>query len=243
MINFAVMAKKIDFKSLILWENQDYLVVNKPPFISTLDDRNDEVNMLSMARKEFEDIQVCHRLDKETSGVLIFAKNPDAYRELSIQFENRTVNKLYHAVVDGIHSFNKEEVDAPILKLGNGTVRIDRKGKESKTFFQTIRAFKMHTLIECKPVSGRMHQIRIHLSKLSAAITGDTQYGGKPFFLSKVKKGYNLKKWEEEKPLINRFALHAAFIEFDLLDKTSLRIEAPYPKDFRALLKQLENNN
>lgn len=237
------MAKKIDFKSLIIWEDDDYLVVNKPPFVSTLDDRNDEVNMLSLARSLYEDIQVCHRLDKETSGALVFAKNPDAYRELSIQFEQRTVNKHYHAVVDGIHSFNQEEVDAPILKLGNGTVKIDRKGKEAKTVFQTLKAYKIHTLIECKPVSGRMHQIRIHLAKLRASISGDIQYGGERFYLSNIKRGYNMKKWEEERPLINRFALHAAKLHFNLIDGSKLEIEAPYPKDFRVLIKQLENNN
>lgn len=236
------MSKKIDFKSLILWENEDYVIVNKPPFISTLEDRNDEVNMLSLARDQFDDIQVCHRLDKDTSGVLAFAKNPDAYRELSVQFEHRKVNKLYHAVVDGIHSFDNVEVDAPILKLGNGTVRIDRAGKEAKTFFKTLRAFKAHTLVECRPESGRMHQIRIHLSTLSASITGDTQYGGELFFLSKIKRGYNLKKWEEEKPLINRFALHAVRLDFKLLNATYIQVEAPYPKDFRVLIKQLENN-
>lgn len=236
------MAKKIDFKSLILWEDKDYLIVNKPPFISTLDDRNDEVNMLSLARKEYEDIQVCHRLDKETSGVLCFAKNPDAYRELSMQFEHRTVSKVYHAVVDGIHSLNKEKVEAPILKLGNGTVKIDRKGKEATTTFETLKAFKMHTQVECRPVTGRMHQIRIHLSKLGASITGDSQYGGKPFFLSKIKRSYNFNKWEAERPLINRFALHAFILEFKLLNGDPLRVEAPYPKDFRVLIKQLENN-
>jgi len=236
------MAKKIDFQSLILWENEDYVVVNKPPFLSTLEDRNNEVNMLSLARNHYEDIQVCHRLDKETSGVLAFAKTPDAYRELSIQFEHRTVNKFYHAVVDGIHSFDQVEVDAPILKLGNGTVRVDRAGKEAKTTFQTVKAYKAHTLIECKPESGRMHQIRIHLTKLGAPIVGDTQYGGKPFYLSKIKRSYNLKKWEEEQPLIRRFALHAFQLDFKLLDGSQVKMEAPYPKDFKVLVKQLENN-
>ena len=149
---------------------------------------------------------------------------------------------MYHAVVDGIHDFENEIVEAPILKLGNGTVRVDRKGKEAKTIFNTIKAYKLHTLVSCKPVSGRMHQIRVHLSQLSASISGDTQYGGKPFYLSGIKRGYNLKKWTEERPLINRFALHATNLEFMSLKGEKIKVEATYPKDFKVLIKQLENH-
>lgn len=236
------MAKKLTFKDLIIWEDQNYWAINKPPFISTLDDRNDPENILSLAKQENEDAQVCHRLDKETSGVLMIAKNPEAYRHMSIQFENRSVKKVYHAVADGIHDLKDMVVESRILKLSNGTVKIDRKGKEAKTTFNTLVAYKYHTLIECKPVSGRMHQIRIHLASNGASISGDNYYGGRPFYLSTIKKKYNLKKETEEQPLIKRHALHAYELTFLTLEDKKITVKAEYPKDFRVMVEQLEKN-
>jgi len=225
-----------------LFENEDYVLINKPPFISTLEDRHDPDHILSLAKQWISDAQVCHRLDKDTSGVLALAKNPEAYRHLSMQFENREVSKTYHAVVDGIHSFQEKSVEASILKLNDGTVKISKEGKPALTYFTTKDTYKSHTLVECHPITGRMHQIRIHLRLLKAPITGDEVYGGKPFFVSSVKRGFNLKKEAEEAPLIKRMALHAFSLEFALLNHETVKIEAPYPKDFQALVKQLSEN-
>ena len=94
------------FQDLILFENPDVIVVNKPPFISSLDEREGgEINMLRLAKNYWDDAQICHRLDKETSGALIIAKNPEAYRYVSIQFEKRRVKKVYHAIIEGTHVF------------------------------------------------------------------------------------------------------------------------------------------
>jgi 23S rRNA pseudouridine955/2504/2580 synthase len=87
-----------------------------------------------------------------------------------------------------------------------------------------------------------MHQIRIHLTLLKAPITGDETYGGKLFYVSSVKRGFNLKKLTDEQPLLKRMALHAFSLEFALMDGKKVRIEAPYPKDFHALVKQLQDN-
>ncbi len=234
---------KINFKEIILFENDDFVVVNKPPFLSTLEDRNEKTNLLGLARQHVATAQVCHRLDKETSGVLAIAKNPDAYRHLSIQFEKRQVKKIYHAVVDGIHNFSEQLVDAAILKQDDGVVKLSkREGKPAQTYFTSLKSYKHHTLIECRPITGRMHQIRVHLSVLEAPITGDELYGGKPFFLSQVKRGFNLKKETEEEPFLKRMALHAFSLEFlDLVGK-SLSIQADYQKDMQALIRQLELN-
>jgi RluA family pseudouridine synthase len=237
-----VKTPKFNFKDAILFEDNDYVLINKPPFISTLDDRVENQNILGIAREYVEDAQVCHRIDKDTSGVLAIAKNPDAYRHLSMQFENREVSKTYHAVVDGIHAFQEKMVEASILKLNDGTVKISKEGKEALTYFTTKATYKEHTLVECHPITGRMHQIRIHLRLLRAPITGDEVYGGKPFFVSSVKRGFNLKKETDELPLIKRMALHAFSLEFALLNHQSVKIEAPYPKDFHALVKQLAEN-
>jgi 23S rRNA pseudouridine955/2504/2580 synthase len=173
---------------------------------------------------------------------LIIAKDPEAYRHMSLQFEKRTVTKIYHAVVDGLHQFENLLIDKPILKMEDGTVRIAREGKPSQTYFSSLRSYRMHTLVECRPVTGRMHQIRIHLTVVNAPITGDVVYGGKPFYLSSVKRGFNLKKFTDEEPLMKRMALHAYSLNFMDLKDTPIKIEAPYPKDFQALTRQLELN-
>lgn len=236
------MKKTFDFNKSILFEDDNYVLVNKPPFISTLEDRNESINILKVAREFVSDAQVCHRLDKDTSGVLAIAKNPEAYRHLSIQLEDRQVNKVYHAVADGVHNFKEELVDANILKQNDGMVKLTREGKPAQTWFSTLQVMGDYTLVECRPVTGRMHQIRVHLAKLGASITGDDLYGGKPVFLSKIKRGYNLKKDTEEEPLMQRMALHAFSLEFLDLDGKKVKVEAPYPKDFRVLLKQLGEN-
>lgn len=235
---------RINIRDIILYEDEDYFIISKPPFVATLEDRHDPINILMLAREYSPDAQVCHRLDKDTSGVLVIAKHPEAYRHMSIQFEKRLVTKIYHAVSDGLHQFQEKLVDEPILKMDDGVVRISRReGKSAQTWFSSLRAFRMHTLIECRPVTGRMHQIRIHLSLLNAPITGDEVYGGKPFFLSSVKRGFNLKKLTEEQPIMKRMALHAQGLRFNDLKDVPRFVEAPYPRDFAALIRQLEANS
>lgn len=231
------------FKDLILFENDDYIVVNKPPFVASLDERggSGEVNILRLAKQYSPDAQVCHRLDKETSGAIIIAKTPEAYRNVAIQFEKRKIDKTYHAIVDGQFTFKELLVDLPILNDGNKSVTIDRKeGKRAETIFNTIKHYRHYTLVECKPITGRMHQIRIHLATQRAAISGDDMYRGKPVFLSSIKKGYRLSKDEEEQPIMKRFALHAKHLVFKGLDGQDIVIEAPYPKDFATLIKLLD---
>lgn len=236
--------KQLQFSDLILVETEAYLVINKPPLISTLEDRANTQNILALAREYDIDAQVCHRLDKETSGALVIARNAEAYRHASLQFQNREVKKVYHAVAEGVHNFQQEEIDRPIRKLGNGKVCIDRRhGKESQTIIQTLTAYRHYSLLECKPTTGRMHQIRIHLSDLGAPIAGDITYGGAPFYLSKIKRRYHKGKDEEERPLISRLALHAQSIAFQDIDGTEIFAEAPYPKDFTVLLRQLDKND
>jgi 23S rRNA pseudouridine955/2504/2580 synthase len=231
---------KTPFEDLLLFENEDYFVVDKPAFVSTLEDRYDNIDMISLARDYESDAQVCHRLDKETSGALVFAKNPEAYRAMAIQFEHRRVRKIYHAVADGTHSFSEQLIDLPIYTTGRGSVRVShRRGKEAQTYVSTLHAYRQHSLLECRPVSGRMHQIRIHLSSLGAPIAGDEQYGGKPLYLSALKRNFNLKKNVKEQPLIKRLALHAHSIGFRLMDNREVEVVSPYPKDFAVVVRQL----
>lgn len=230
------------FQDLILFENDNLIVVNKPPFLSSLDEREGgEINLLRLAKGYWADAQVCHRLDKETSGAVIIAKNPDAYRHVSMQFEKRKVKKIYHAVIEGTHVFEDLFIDLPILNIGKGNVTISRQeGKRSETHFKSLNFFKHYTLVECRPVTGRMHQIRIHLATQRASIAGDEMYKGKPVFLSGIKRGYRLGKDQEELPIMKRFALHAYEVTFKIDPENDMTFQAPYPKDFDTLLKLLE---
>jgi len=234
---------KLNFKELILFEDHEYIIVNKPPYLSTLEDRNDPVNLLQLAKDYHPDAQMGHRLDKETSGVIAIAKTPEAYRHLSIQFEKRQVNKLYRAVVEGIHDFDEEAIEAPLHVMANGIVKVSPQGKPSLTMVKTIQAYRQHTLVGCILMTGRMHQIRVHLSWKKAPIVADETYGGKPFYLSDLKRKFNLKKGTEEQPLIKRVALHAYRLTFYGPDQRVIEAEAPYPKDMAVLIKQLEKNS
>lgn len=232
-------------QDLIIFENENVIVVNKPPFISSLDDREGgDINILRLAKQYHEDAQICHRLDKETSGAMIIAKNPETYRFVSMQFEHREVKKVYHAVVDGTHTFNDILVDLPILNVGKGNVLISRnEGKRADTYFNSLVYYKHYTLIEARPVTGRMHQIRIHLATQKASICGDEMYGGLPVFLSKIKRNYRISKNEEEQPIMKRFALHSREVTFNISESESRTFTAEYPKDFAVLLKLLEKND
>ena len=230
---------KFKFESAIIFEDSHFMVVNKPPFMATLADRNTLQNLQLMAKKYNPHLSACHRLDKETSGCMLFAKDKEAYRHAALQFEQRRVHKIYHAFVEGIHTFSEELIDLPITTLRKGNVRIDRvAGKPSKTTVSTLELFKRHSLVECIPKTGRMHQIRIHMAQKGAPLINDTLYNGRELFLSQLKKRFNLKKNTEEQPLIKRFALHARALSFETFNNR-VRVEADYPKDLAVLAKQL----
>lgn len=236
---------KLNFEDLIVFEDDDYILINKPPHVASLDERTTDrsgVSILRLAKAYHADAQLGHRLDKETSGILAIAKHPEAYRHLAMQFEHREVTKRYHAVTNGVHDFEGISVYLPISPIKDGTaVRIDReKGKIAETIFNTLRAYRTTTLVECMPITGRMHQIRVHLMCLKAPIVFDDTYGGQPVYLSDLKRHFNLKQNTEELPLIQRVALHAYSLTFNLLNGDERTFEAPYPKDFGVLVKQLE---
>lgn len=232
--------KKLNFKELRLYENEFYLAINKPSGISTLEDRNEDTNILSIAREYSTDLKVCHRIDKETTGVLVMAKTDMAYRHLSLQLQRREVSKIYHAVVHNPTSFEETQIDVPLLIPNKGHVKWDtRKGKPSTTILNTLQNFRQYSLVTCRPITGRRHQIRVHLKYSQHPIVADLTYGGTPIYLSQLKRHYNPGKTEEH-PIISRTALHAKEFSFTDMDGEKLTIEAPYPKDFRVLLKQLQ---
>ncbi len=231
----------LDFSKAIVHEDTDFFIVNKPPGIATLHDHASPINVLELARAYHSSSQVCHRLDKETSGLLVVAKHAEAYRHFANLLTNREVHKLYHALVSGRVELD-EEINAP-LYTSSSRSRVDfQQGKPSATLIQTLYIYKAHTLLACMPITGRMHQIRVHLAHIGLPICGDTEYGGKHIYLSSVKKSYKIGKFETEKPLINRLTLHAAGLTFIGLDNKELKLQAPHPRDFEVVLKQLKKN-
>ncbi len=230
---------KMNISKFIFFQNENYFAINKFAGLSTLEDRNSETSLLQLARDSFEDARVCHRLDKDTTGAIILARNEEAYRNLSLQFQERKVSKIYHAIVQGKCDFQDFEVSIPLFITGSGRVRVDKKlGKPALTVLKTLETYKDFTLIACRPVTGKKHQIRVHLSSIGHPIVGDLIYGGKCIYLSSLKKNFNFKDGEEY-PLIKRMALHAYQISFADVDGRTLTLEAEYPKDFSVVLRQL----
>ncbi len=229
-------------RDILLFENDNYFFINKPHGISTLHERfGPTENIQDLCKSYLPSAQLGHRLDKQTSGVLVVAKNKEAYRNFHIQLQNREVLKRYHAVVHGVHNFKKSPIDLPIKTSRSGKSKIDYKlGKQSLTIVTSIENFKHFTLLECAPITGRLHQIRVHLANQGAPIAGDKIYGGSLPFLSSVKKKYKRSKIEEEEiPMIARFALHAFSISFSDISGEEIKLSVPYSKDLNVFIKQL----
>lgn len=230
------------FKEIIIFENADFIIINKPQHISTLEDRSSPMNILKWARTYFNDAKVCHRLDKTTSGILVIAKNDATYKYFSMLLEQRSVTKIYHALVEGDQNIEELELNKPIYSSASRSKVDFQKGKPSVTLVSTIERYKKHSLLACMPFTGRMHQIRVHLASYGLPIIADEHYGGKNLFLSEIKKNYKTSKNKEEQPLMGRLALHAAGIQFEDRDGKIMKLTAPYPKDLQAAIRQLEKN-
>lgn len=232
------MKKKID----ILFEDEMIVVINKPPNFLTIPDRfKDLPNLLSFLQKKYENIFTVHRLDKETSGVVVFAKTAEAHAILSKQFEKREVKKIYHALVEGVFFDKKGLIDKPIAPSQSrlGKMIVHQRGKPSQTKFEVKEEFKHHSYLEIELLTGRQHQIRVHFAALGHPLLVDKLYNkDQGFYLSSIKRKY--KSSEEERPLMDRLSLHAGYLEFDH-PKTNERLvfEAELPKDFKAVIKQL----
>ncbi len=234
----------------ILLEDGDYVVINKPAGLLTLPDRFDPgiPNLYHILKALYGNIFVVHRIDKQTSGVIAFAKNADAHKALNDQFEAHRVHKKYLALVQGRVPDNEGRIDLPIGENAAraGSMRIDTsQGKPSLTTYRVIERFLSYTLVEAVPLSGRTHQIRIHFKGIGHPLAVDEVYGsGEGIKLSSLKKGYKNKPGREEKPIMSRLTLHAlslTFRNFRSLDHVT--VEAPLPKDFESLLKQLRKSN
>ncbi|MBI5464919.1 MAG: RluA family pseudouridine synthase [Ignavibacteriales bacterium] len=228
----------------ILYEDKDILVVDKPSGYLVLPDRYDAslpnlVRVLSVRRGK---VFVVHRIDKETSGLVLFAKHEVSHAALSQQFEHRLVQKRYYAITVGALPSDEDVIDAPLVQSDRdeGLMKVDvKRGKEARTRYQATEVFKGYSFVELHPETGRTHQIRVHLQHAGSPILADPLYGdGKPFYLSGVKTHY--KGLEEERPLLARTALHAVALSF-VHPGTRERVQfgAELPRDMEAVLKNL----
>ncbi len=215
----------------ILYQDKQIIVVNKSAGISVLPegwDKNAPYLQKTLESK-FGRIWIVHRLDKTTSGVIIFARTAEAHRDLNRQFEHKEVEKRYHAVVEGVPAW--EEYTArhslhPNVGRKHRTVVDRHRGKPSVTAFKLIKSWQAQAWIEAQPKTGRTHQIRVHLSALGYPILADTLYGA------------------EKSAWIARPALHAHRIDFTHPStKKTCSFLAPYPQDFADLLKKLDHSS
>jgi len=231
----------------ILYQDDHLIVINKPANLLSVPDRYiaDIPNVTSMLGAKFGDpIIAVHRLDRPTSGCLVVARTPEAHKELNRQFQDREVDKVYHAIVEGQPADEETEVDEPIApnpgKLG--TMMVSNKGKHAFSIFKPMEFFgHQFSLVGVQIFTGRTHQIRVHLAYAGYPLMVDPQYGKREEFkLSEIKRRYNLKKDKEERPLLSRVPLHASRLAFDHPETGErMSFEAKMPKDMRATLNQL----
>lgn len=229
----------------IIFENDDLVAINKLAGMLSIPDRTQsEPSLKDILATKYSTIFTVHRLDKETSGVIVFAKNEAAHKYLSQQFENRETDKYYLGLVQGKLSEKKGVIEEAIIEhpVKKGLMTTARKGKPSITEYEVLEATGGYSLLQFKILTGRTHQIRVHMKFLGHTIVCDELYGNpQPILLSSIKKNFKLSLSEEnERPLLNRLALHS--YKLILKDPAGIEhtLEAPLPKDMRALLTQLK---
>jgi RluA family pseudouridine synthase len=242
----------------VIYEDKHIIAVNKASGISVGGDRWDDAKeRLDRLVGLYLDQKVytVHRIDRETSGLVLFAKNEAAHRRFSLAFEGRDVAKRYFAVVQGRPLWKETVCDLPLIPNGNKlhmTIIDKYQGKKSCTCFKLLGSAGNYSVLEALPETGRTHQIRVHAAALGFPIVCDSLYGkDNPVLLSVIKKNWR-GDLLEEKPLLARLGLHAA--ELSMLtalvlgesnvesdkNKKILTIKAPIPRDMAALIKQME---
>lgn len=211
----------------ILHADDAIIVVNKPPGLPVLPDgwEKDAPYLVKMLEERYEKIWIVHRLDKITSGVIVFARTAEAHRMLNSQFEKHEAQKIYHAIMVGVPEWEEKIAKHPLrVNVGHKhrTAVDPRDGKASETSFKVLKKFQAHSLVEAILKTGRTHQIRAHAFALGHPLLGDVLYGA------------------PKTELIERPALHAYLLSF-MHPTTSERVSfsTPYPDDFSKALDRL----
>jgi 23S rRNA pseudouridine1911/1915/1917 synthase len=228
----------------IIFENNEFIIVNKPPGELSIPDRTQSAPSLKEAlQAKYGSIFTVHRLDRGTSGLILFAKNELSHQYFSKEFEGRNVLKNYLGIIKGAPVNPVGTVETGIMEhpAKNGKMVVNAKGKNSITDYELQENFGTYSLLSFRIHTGRTHQIRVHMQYLGHPIVCDELYGdGEPVFLSSIKKRFKLSKAEEEeRPILHRLGLHASNLSFTDSEGIRHAFETPVPKDMKALLQQL----
>ncbi|HEX8521060.1 MAG TPA: RluA family pseudouridine synthase [Tepidisphaeraceae bacterium] len=246
------MPRPVSDELELLWSDDDYIAVQKPAGLATIPGRAEVNSVLEQLGEQLKlpvsgaddpRVRVVHRLDKDTSGVLVFAKHRAAQQHLSHQFRNNLLQKEYMALVVGRPIDSSGTVDAPLgphPKSPKHMTVLKHGGRPARTEWKLGETFRHYSLLRCFPKTGKTHQIRVHLKHAGLPLAIDPLYNpdGKPILLSSFKRGYRPNE-REERPLIDRLTLHAHRLTFVRMNEESVTVEAELPKDFRAALNML----
>ena len=229
----------------VLYSDRYIVVVEKPAGILSIPDRYDPAAPVALAElePEFGRLFVVHRIDKDTSGLLLYARDASSHRTLSLQFASREVKKTYVAIVRGRTTEQTWECNLSLLADADRqhrTIVDSKRGKDACSIFETLERYRDYSFIRIHPQTGRTHQVRVHCAATGYPIVADPLYGdGKPLLLSQMKR-----RWKgdafDERPLLARTALHAEGIEFiHPGTKSPKAFQSTPPKDMAASLAQL----
>lgn len=237
----------------IIYQDDDVLVINKPTGVSVTKDRTGAPQLVDILSEQLEpqtssELRLVHRLDKHTSGVMILAKSTETQSRFSSYFEKKLIKKTYLAIVTGPIPSRQGTINAPLAQSRKkpGLMCITRKkGKKAITNWKLLANFGLIALLSVEPLTGRTHQIRVHLPNIGLPLAIDPLYGSsRPLFLSDFKPSYRLAKGQPEKPLIDRLTLHAYQLSIaNFKSKIANEFIASLDKKFAAAIKMLTKHN
>jgi RluA family pseudouridine synthase len=241
----------------VVFEDDHLLALNKPAGLPTSPDRDDAArpNLMKLLHHGIAEgkpwakqrglsyLMNAHRLDFETSGVILLAKTRPVLVALANLFGSEKPEQTCIALAQGLAPSESFEVNVALAPHPTrpGQMRVDNQnGKRSRTLFRVRERFQSHTLLECRPRTGRTHQIRVHLRHARMPIVGDRLYGGRHLLLSNLKSGFRLKPGREERPLISTTALHAeSLVLAHPVTGAEIKATAPWPRELEVALKYL----
>jgi tRNA pseudouridine32 synthase / 23S rRNA pseudouridine746 synthase len=209
----------------ILFENPDLIAVSKPEGLTSIpgSEKGNDTLLALLSKQYGQKLFVVHRLDKDVSGVMLFAKNPAAHKCLNDQFAAHTIKKTYLALVHGAPAAGKGVINKPIHQYGSGRMGVDElRGKASSTEYEVVEKLGKFSLVKAHPLTGRRHQIRVHFYSIGHPIAGDRLYGDKA-----------------AQTAFPRMMLHAQEITFKLLSGEEKTVEAEVPESFAAVVDSL----
>ncbi|MBY6188591.1 23S rRNA pseudouridine(955/2504/2580) synthase RluC [Marinobacter hydrocarbonoclasticus] len=231
----AKLEKVAQLENQIVYEDKVMLVINKPSGIAVHGGSGINfgvIEALRALRPDERQLELVHRLDRATSGLLMVAKRRSALKHLQDQLREKTMRKQYLALVKGQWNAKTRAVQAPLLKntlsSGERLVRVDSTGKPSETRFRIVESFEQATLVEASPITGRTHQIRVHTQHAGHPIACDERYGDDEFDTLMAGKG------------LDRLFLHAFRLSFTHpVEEVTMTLEAPLDKKLNKVLKAL----